>query len=103
MASTIFTYPVQLQRLPEIALLISSTVSRLPPFACTAKTVHDLTALPLSTTVQAPQLDVSQPTWVPVSPSTSLIKCTRSILGSASPTLLSPFTVSSKRTLASAG
>ena len=39
------------------------------PSACTASTVHDLTASPLRCTVQAPQLDVSQPTCVPVRPS----------------------------------
>src|SRR6266478_1156533 len=38
------------------------------PDACTASTVHDLMALPSSRTVQAPQIEVSHPTCVPVRP-----------------------------------
>ena len=41
------------------------------PSAWTAKTVHDLTLCPSISTVQAPQLLVSQPMWVPVSPAFS--------------------------------
>jgi hypothetical protein len=37
----------------------------------TANTVHDFTAWPSSNTVHAPQIEVSQPTCVPVSPSAS--------------------------------
>ena len=48
-----------------------STVVTSPPSACTASRVQDFTARPLTTTVQAPQLLVSQPTWVPVRRSTS--------------------------------
>ena len=43
----------------------------LVPSAWTASTVHDFTDSPSSSTVQAPQDDVSQPTFVPVSPSCS--------------------------------
>ena len=129
-AFTIFWYPVQRQRLPEIPQRISSslglgffcnkayddinmpgvqkphckpcsslnpscsgcsapfdgnpsTVMISPPSACTANTVHDFTLLPFKITVHAPQLLVSQPTCVPVSPSCSRIKCTSSSLGSA--------------------
>ena len=39
------------------------------PSACTANMVQDLTALPSSTTVQAPQIEVSQPMCGPVRPS----------------------------------
>ena len=39
-----------------------STVVTLAPSACTASTVHDLTALPSTSTVQAPHSEVSQPT-----------------------------------------
>jgi len=38
------------------------------PSAWAASTVHDLTDTPSNRTVQAPQLVVSQPTLVPVSP-----------------------------------
>ena len=38
------------------------------PSACTANIVQDFTGVPSSSTVQAPQLVVSQPMWVPVSP-----------------------------------
>jgi hypothetical protein len=37
------------------------------PSAWTARTVHDFTGVPSSSTVHAPQFVVSQPTWVPVS------------------------------------
>src|SRR5260221_1328737 len=46
------------------------------PSAWTAKSEHDFTAAPSSRTVQAPHWLVSQPTWVPVSPSTSRRKWT---------------------------
>src|SRR5262245_27333731 len=59
-----------------------STVRISAPSACTAKTVHDFTVLPLNRTVHAPQLLVSQPMWVPVSPRASRMKCTNSSLGS---------------------
>ena len=41
------------------------------PSAWAARTVQDFTASPSRWTVHAPQFEVSQPTWVPVSPSTS--------------------------------
>src|SRR5512134_3373519 len=54
------------------------------PSACAARVMHDLTALPLNMTVQAPQFPVSQPTWVPVSRAFSLMKCTSSSRASTS-------------------
>ena len=36
------------------------------PSACTANIVHDFTACPSSSTVHAPQIEVSQPICVPV-------------------------------------
>ena len=48
------------------------------PSACTASTLHDFAERPSISTVQAPQLDVSQPTTVPVLAATSRRKCTRS-------------------------
>src|SRR6476620_10958507 len=60
-----------------------STVMTSAPSACTANMVHDFTVFPFKSTVQAPQLLVSQPTCVPVNPSCSRIKCTSSSLGSA--------------------
>ena len=41
------------------------------PSAWTASMVQDFTVLPSTMTVQAPQDDVSQPTFVPVRPSVS--------------------------------
>ena len=41
------------------------------PSAWTASMVQDFTDSPLTNTVQAPHDDVSQPTLVPVSPTTS--------------------------------
>src|SRR5213083_948448 len=55
-----------------------STVRTSCPCAITARTVQDLTGVPSSQTVHTPQLDVSQPQWVPVSPSSSRRKCTSS-------------------------
>ena len=48
-----------------------SMVVTAEPSACAASTVHDFTDSPSRWTVQAPQDDVSQPTFVPVSPTTS--------------------------------
>ena len=42
-----------------------STVVTDRPSAWTPNIVHDLTGTPSSSTVHAPQLVVSQPTWVP--------------------------------------
>src|SRR5215469_2445214 len=55
--------------------------------------VHDFTVLPSSTTVQAPQWLVSQPTCVPVSPSTSRMKWTSNSRGSTSACRSRPFTL----------
>src|SRR5215211_5612886 len=74
-----------------------STVRTSRPFACTAKTVQDLAGVPSSSTVQAPQLVVSQPMWVPVRPTVSRRKCASSIRGSTSAERGSPFTVTSTR------
>ena len=46
-----------------------STVRTSWPSAIAASTVHDFTGSPSSSTTQVPQLLVSQPQWVPVSPS----------------------------------
>ena len=53
-----------------------STVRTSRPSAITASTVQDFTGAPSSQTTQAPQLDVSQPQWVPVSSSSSRRKWT---------------------------
>src|SRR5262245_45630944 len=70
-----------------------STVVTSRPSACTARTEHDLTGVPSSSTVQAPQPDVSQPTWVPVRPSVERRKWTSRSRGSTSAERSSPFTV----------
>ena len=58
-----------LDRVQRAAVDQPSTVWTSRPSAWTASTVHDFTGVPSSRTVQAPQLVVSQPMWVPVSPS----------------------------------
>src|SRR5690242_12898784 len=70
-----------------------STVMSCLPLACTANSVHDFTARPSSSTVQAPQCVVSHPMWVPVSRSTSRIRCTSSSRGSTSAACFSPLIV----------
>ena len=70
-----------------------STVRTSWPSAITASTVHDLTGVPSNHTAHTPQLEVSQPQWVPVSPSSSRRKCTSSSRGSTSRVYSSPFTV----------
>ena len=55
--------------------------------------MHDLTGLPSISTTQAPQLDVSQPQWVPVSPGVSRMKWTSSVRGSMSRETSSPLIV----------
>src|SRR4051812_12991090 len=67
--------------------------------ACTASTVQLLTASPFRWTVHAPQLDVSQPMCVPVRPSVSRRKCTRSRRGSTSWSYRTPFTVIETRAI----
>src|ERR1051325_11057764 len=54
-------------------------VRTLAPSACTASSVQDLIASPLTCTTQAPHWLVSQPTWVPVRPSCSRSSCTSSV------------------------
>src|SRR3954471_24993617 len=58
-----------------------------------ASVVQDFTGLPSMSTTQAPQLDVSQPQCVPVSPSVSRMKCTSSRRGSMSAVCASPLIV----------
>src|SRR5690348_6247380 len=53
-----------------------STVRTRWPSAITASTVQDFTGTSSSQTVQTPQLDVSQPQWVPVRPRSSRRKWT---------------------------
>ena len=69
------------------------------PSAWAASTVHDFTDSPLSSTVQAPHELVSQPMFVPVSPSVSRRYCTSSSLGSTSCWCLEPFTSTEIRTI----
>ena len=63
------------------------------PSACTASIVQLFTDSPSTSTVHAPQLDVSQPTLVPVRPTSSRRWCTRSRLGSTSLVWTDPLTV----------
>src|SRR3954454_10122933 len=77
---------------------IPSIVLTSAPSAWTASSVQDFTASPLRCTVHAPQLDVSQPTCVPVRPSVSRRKWTRSRRGSTSALSSAPFTVNVTRT-----
>src|SRR4051794_32790095 len=70
-----------------------STVSTAWPSHITARVVQDFTARPSTCTTQAPQLDVSQPQWVPVRSSVSRRKCTSSMRGSMSCVTRSPLTV----------
>src|SRR5437763_14091365 len=84
--------------LSEPLVLSPSTVLTDRPSACTASIVHDFTGLPSNSTVQAPQLLVSQPTWVPVSPSLRS-QWTSSTRGSTSPECETPLTVTLMFTL----
>src|SRR4051795_356832 len=59
----------------------------------TASVVHDFTGSPSTSTVHTPQLEVSQPQWVPVRPSVSRRKCTSSRRASTSAVRGSPLTV----------
>src|SRR5262249_39428409 len=63
------------------------------PSAWTPRTVHDFTDSPSMSTVHAPHDDVSQPTFVPVSPSRSRRTYTRSSRGSRSRSCSAPLTV----------
>src|SRR5580658_2621398 len=64
------------------------------PSAWTASTVHDFTDWPFSKTVQAPQLVVSHPIFVPVSSNVSRRKKTSSVRSSTSRRTVSSFTLS---------
>src|SRR4051794_35352659 len=70
-----------------------STVRTSRPPAIAARTVHDLTGSPSIQTTQVPQLLVSQPQCVPVSPRWSRRKCTSSSRPSISRETSSPLTV----------
>src|SRR3954454_4107861 len=70
-----------------------STVRTSCPPAIAARTVQVFTGSPSSQATQVPQLLVSQPQWVPVSPSTSRRKCTSSMRPSISLVTGSPLTV----------
>src|SRR4051794_32101531 len=70
-----------------------STVLTSWPSHMTASVVHDLTGSPSISTVQTPQLEVSQPQCVPVRPSVSRRKWTSSSRGSTSAVRASPLTV----------
>ena len=63
------------------------------PSAWTASIVQDFTGVPSRSTVQAPQLVVSQPMCVPVSPSVSRRKCTSRSRVSTSTECAAPLTV----------
>src|SRR5262245_95458 len=75
-------------------------VRTLAPSAVIASIVHDLIALPLTWTTQAPHCDVSQPTCVPVSRRFSRRNCTSRVRGSTSPVTALPFTVSATAAMA---
>src|SRR3989442_8211279 len=63
------------------------------PSAWTASIVHDLALSPSTRTVQAPQLLVSHPIWVPVSRKSSRSRWTSRSLGSTSASRVSPLTL----------
>ena len=67
------------------------------PSAIAASTVHALTGVSSSHTTQVPQLDVSQPQWLPVRPSSSRRKWMSSSRGSTSRAYSVPFTVTATR------
>ena len=67
------------------------------PSAIAASSVHDLTGLASSHTTQLPQFDVSQPQWLPVSPSSSRMKWMSSSRGSTSRAYSVPLTVIATR------
>src|SRR6478736_424685 len=67
------------------------------PSACAASIVQDFTDSPSTSTVHAPQLDVSQPTFVPVSPHASRRYWTSRVRGSTSWSRPEPLTVIATR------
>src|SRR5262249_44029575 len=68
-----------------------STVSTSAPSHCTVRTVQDFTDMPLQSTVQAPQCEVSQPICGPVWASFSRSVYMRNSRGSTSTATASPF------------
>ena len=70
-----------------------STVRMSRPLAMAASAVQDFSGAPSSHSTQAPQLDVSQPQWLPVSSSSSRMKWMSSIRGSTSRVYSVPLTV----------
>src|SRR5262249_4472088 len=70
-----------------------STVMMSAPLACTASIKQERIGSPLYNTVQQPQTPCSQPTCVPVNPSSWRKKSLKSRRGSASPETALPFTV----------
>ena len=70
-----------------------SIVSMLAPSAWTANIVQLLRARPFTITVQAPQLEVSQPMWVPVRASCSRMRWTSRRRDSTSTVWEAPLTV----------
>ena len=76
-----------------LAVASPSTVVTSRPSTWTASIVQDLIALPSTSTVQAPQLVVSQPRWVPVSPTPRRIRSASSSRGSISATFFAPLIV----------
>ena len=77
----------------SLAVARPSTVSTVCPSTWTASIVQDLTALPSTSTVHAPQLVVSQPMCVPVSPTPRRIRWASSSRGSTSATFFAPLMV----------
>ncbi len=70
-----------------------STVRISWPSHIAASAVQDFSGRPSICTTQAPQLLVSQPQCVPVSPGVSRMKCTSSVRGSTSRETGSPLIV----------
>src|SRR6056297_1654297 len=75
------------------AAAIPSMVRTSWPSACTASTVQLFTASPSRWIEQAPHDDVSQPMFVPVSPTCSRMYCTSKVRGSTSCVCSVPLTV----------
>ena len=65
----------------------------LVPVHIAASVVHDFTGSPSISTTQAPQLEVSHPQCVPVSPAVSRMKWTSSVRDSTSRLTVSPLIV----------
>src|ERR1700761_841760 len=70
-----------------------STVRMSRPLAMAASAVHAFSGAPSSHSTQAPQVEVSQPQWLPVSSSSSRMKWMSSMRGSTSRVYSVPFTV----------